>query len=146
MNTDTFTRYDIVINQVSGTAEAIPPVFKADGKIDLAAMDDYDEFIFHVFSVLDCHELEIIEEETDPETETSYCITAIGKSGSTAGTEKYVFSINMAGQYSPEAFESAKMKSLFHSKLTWAVRNVVINGDVFDSYDEALDGLDKKLM
>lgn len=138
-------RYDIEINLVSNIAEAIPPIYKEDGKIDTTATDDYHEFIINVFAVLDGNEFEIVEEETDPKGETSYCITAFKKSESTTENVKYIFSIKVLGQYSPEDFEVAKSKSIYR-KPTWGVQNVIINGDIFDSYDEALEGLDKELM
>ena len=135
--------YNIEINSVTDK-EAVPPFFKGDGEIDQAAMTEYDEFIINLFAVLYGNGYEIVDEETGPRGDTDYCITAFKKSELTTENVKCILFVSVSGHYSPEEFKTARLKSMY-SKLTWGVQNVTVNGDIFGSYDEALEGIDKKL-
>lgn len=140
----TLIRYNIEVNLVSDTAD-VSPLFKADGKEDLAAETDYDEFRINLFAVLDENEYDIVDDETGPRGDTDYCITAFKKSELTGKGVKCIVFISVSGHCSSEEFKTAKLKAMY-SKLTWGVQNVTVNGDIFGSYDEALEGLGKELI
>lgn len=137
-----FIRQNIAIHLVSNTAD-ISPVVKEDGSIDQAALAEYQEFLINIFAVLDEHELEVLDDETGHKSESFYCITAFKRSA--AKVLCYQFSIHLFGRYSPDAFEKAKLKQSFYQKQTWRLENVTVNGEEFDSYDGALEGIGRLL-
>lgn len=148
--------YNVEVQLVSEVEAAINPIQKEDGSIDQAALAEYQEFLINVLAVLDEHEFEIIEDHESPRSETSYYISAFKKSESTSDNIKCVFFIRVSDHvlnkdtnqlrseyYKSEAERLKQPKS--KKKQTWRLKNIVVNGDTFDSYDAAIEEIGKRL-
>ena len=142
-------QFNIKINMVSSIKASVLPMYKENGSLDEGALAEYQEFVINNFAVLDGQEFEDADEETGWKSESTFCITACKKMESTGTDIKCAIFINVANYPLPEGLEKSeieKLKQGSYKKQIWWVKNVVINGDVFNSYDEALDGLEEKLM
>lgn len=137
-------RYDVEVQFVSECLTASKPLLKEDGTIDQAAMAEYEEFVLNTAAVLDEHEFVILEEREIPGNETSYCISAYKQTDSAAEDIKCVFFIRASAGDKSET--DCPKKPVSKQKRVWRLQSIVVNGEAFDSYDDALDGIGKKLI
>lgn len=149
-------KINVEINMSKEIAASIEPILRKDGSVDEAALGEYQEFLINVLSVLDENEYEVLEDRHSNQSDTSYCITAYKKSESTAQDIKCIIFIrisdhalssyaqNNISNYHKREAERLK-QPVSKTKQTWRFKNIIVNGDIFDSYDAALDEISRKL-
>ena len=134
----------------------IPPIYKDDGSIDQAAFAEYEEFIINVFSILDEVGYDVIEEHESSKSKISYYLSSYKKSESNKSDIKCIIFIRISDHQLREASKKSRTnyyKQLaddmkqpkYKSKQVWRFKNIVVNGDTFESYEDALEFLKQKL-
>lgn len=140
---DRCNRYHIAIHLVSNVTDISSILKETD--LDQGALGEYQEFLLNIFAVLDEHEFEVSYDESGYRSESIYCITAFKSSESTAEDFRCRISIRIFGEYSPTAFEAARLKQSSRKKQTWRLKNITVNGEAFAGYYEALEGIGRLL-
>ena len=149
-------RFDIEVNLISDVSAAIKPIRREDGSTDSTALAEYQEFLINVLSVIDENDFEVIEDTESPFSATSYYITTYKKSESTMDSIKCIIFIRISDHNLSE--ETHKQRVNYYKskadilkqpkskkKQTWRFKNIVVNNETFDSYEDALDEIDNKL-
>lgn len=151
-------RYDIQVNFIAENdiEAAINPIVRDDGSIDESALSEYQEFLINVFSILDENEFEVIEDHESDRSSTSHYMSAYKKDALSGESIKCIIFIRISDHdlarrsedsrksyYKSEAERLKQPKS--KKKQTWRFYNIVVNGQKFNSYDEALEAINRKL-
>lgn len=149
-------RYDIEVNLVTDLFAAISPIHREDGSIDELAYSEYQEFVFNVYSALDENEFEVIEIEDSTRSDTSYYFTAYRKSESSDNSIKCLFFIRISDHNIPKESEEGRRRYYKNKaeelkqpktkkKQTWNLKDIIVNGSTYDSYEAALKGVGDRL-
>lgn len=148
---------EVTFELFSDIAAAIQPLKHLDGSDDLRALELYDEFILNALAVFDDHDFEILEEHGSPfEGSHSYYCTLVKRDQLKDMKYKYILFVRLSDHTNREASAASKRK-FYHeeaqrlkqpttkSKQTWRLKEITVNKDTYNSYDEALDDIDKRL-
>ena len=142
--------------EMSEVAANIQPLYKENGILDSGAKADYDEFVMNVYALFDYYDFELLDLEESNRSSTSEYLTFYKKGESTASDIKCIIFIRISDHdlnnetksqrqryYEKKAEEYKQPKSKKHQR--WKFKSIVVNNTYFDSYDEALDAVERKL-
>lgn len=136
-------------------ASKIKPLTRPDGSRDLRAVDEYDEFVMNVLSIFDYNDFEIIEEHESPYSDSCY-FTLVKKDDFKNQDYKYILFVRISDHenrrstrrqrnkyFANKAYDMRKPDT--KSKQIWKLKEITVDGLSFQSYDEALDEVAKRL-
>lgn len=123
-------------------AASIKPLEHADGSEDTLAMDEYTDFIINTLVLFDVHDFVVLEERESPYSHSYYC-TLVKKDDYGSADYKYILYIRLSDHNNRKTQEQKQPKT--KSKQTWRLKEITVNKDTFNSYDDALDYIDKIL-
>lgn len=146
---------DVYVEQNDLIAAAIKPLQNPDGSDDILALEEYTDFIINALGVFDTHDFVVLEERESPYSH-SYYYALVKKDQYESASYKYILYVRLSDHmnrkeskhatrqyYNEKAQEQKQPKT--KSKQVWRLKEITINKDTFNSYDEALDYIDKKL-
>lgn len=138
-------------------AANIQPLQHPDGSEDLRAVELYDEFIMNALAVFDDHDFEILDEHGSPfKGSHSYYCTLVKRDQLQDMQYKYILFIRLSDHKNREGSEAGRRK-FYHdraqelkqpptkSKQTWRLKEITVNKDTYNSYEEALEDIDRRL-
>lgn len=147
-------KIDIVVNYYSDVIMAtIPPIYDENGKLDVAALSEFQEFAINVVSVLDYNEFEPIDMTESDYSETSFYYTAYKRDESTNTNIKCLIFLRISDHNLKSETEKQR-KEYYRNKADelkqppwkqrqkWKFKSIVVNNETYNSYDEALEGLE----
>lgn len=150
-------RINVVVDlvKISDIAADIRPLYDENGNEDTLAIEEYTDFIINALGVFDSHDFEILDEHTSNKSD-SYYYTLVKKDQVENMRYKYILFVRLSDHANRKESESAKKTYYAHradelkqpatkSKQTWRLKEVTVNKDTFNSYDEALDYIDNIL-
>ena len=150
-------KFVIEVEFLDTIKSAIQPLLKSDGTVDEDAMKDYQEFLSKVIDVFDENGFNVKDIEKSSRSETSYYYTAIRKDEEAnesikcviffrvsdhelrknyEDNEDYDLERSRSRHYQEEANKYKKPES--KPRQRWKFKKVLVNGQEFNSYDEAL--------
>lgn len=123
------------VNSEYLAASNIEPVRLANKQIDPVAFQEYEDFVENVLNLLVTYNMNVMELKPSPKSETSwytwFCPVALNGSVKS----EVVFKLRISDRYKLLKTKSGNQR--------FKVMNVVVNNETFESYDEALDYVDK---
>lgn len=135
----------------------IKPVKDSDGNIDEQALADYNDFITNLFGVLDSY-FEVVDFTQSPkDAKTSWYFWLFAKRADGTVATKVICRLRISDHeyedyHDPKKEheyveqESQKYKTPKDKPFQkWKVKSIIVNGDFYDSYDDALDSIDTQL-
>lgn len=136
-------------------ASSILPLQKPDGSYDEIALSEYDDFIIEALEIFSHHGLEVVEERESPRSKSVY-YSFVNADDFVADNYKYILFVRISDHANRQKTRAQKMKfydahaqelkkPATKSKQVWRLKEITVNGQIFSSYDEALDELDKQL-
>ena len=137
----------------------VRPNYPEDNYIDEQALADYDSFIEEsIMRIEDC-DLEVLERNVSKKSVTSRYFSIVDLTQDTENTAAYMIFLRISDHIiegDPERMKeiqrdvrehrkyyAKKYGSMQGHKVTWKVRQVIVNGSRFDSYDEAIEYIAK---
>jgi len=136
-------------------AASIMPLRRADGSYDQVALAEYDEFIIEALEVFTAHDFVILEEAESPNSKSAY-YSLVKKADVDNYNYKFVLFIRLSDHFNNRHTRSQKMQ-FYDDKAqqlkqptskkhqTWKLKEITVNGAIFDSYDAALREIDRRL-
>lgn len=120
-----------------------------------AVISDYDSFILSALDIFDDHDFNIIQEQESTYSQ-SYYAAFVKKSDSAKADYKYILFVRLSDHPINNASKSGRQKYYrdlaqqlkqpsSKSKQVWKLKEVIVDGIQYSSYDEALDALDNSL-
>ena len=157
---DSFRIYRINVDvifepEVAVESGEILPIGGEGNKLDPEALTRYDEFVLNALAVFDAHDFEIIENHGSPYTHSEY-FSLVKKSDLENYNYKYILFIRISDhdiwdrskdlqkKYYSNLAETLKQPPTKASQV-WKFKNIVVNKEHFDTYEEALDAIDQRL-
>lgn len=136
-------------------AASIKPLQHADGSDDILALEEYTDFLINVLELFDAHDFVVIEERESPYSHSYYC-ALVKKDQYDAKNYKYILYVRLSdhankleSKHSTRQYYHQKAQDqkqlVTKSKQTWRLKEITVNKDTFNSYDDALDYIDGKL-
>lgn len=137
------------------SASDILPLQNEDGTYNEAALAEYEEFVVNALEVFDRNDFEVIEEAESDRSKSMY-FTLVKKGDQVVHDYKYILFIRISDHllsdrsklgrmhyYADKAQDLKQPQS--KKKQVWRLKDVIVNGHVFDSYEAALIDLDNRL-
>lgn len=159
-------KLDIIVNLepiIDIAASSIHRIYNKDGSIDQWALIEYEDFVINVLALFDYYDFEVLDEQYSNKSKTSMYFTIYRKSESNEADIKCLFFIRISDHDYQEKSkenrkETEKNRTEYHKREAerlkqpktkkrqkWKVRNIIVNDEIFDSYTEALDAVEKML-
>lgn len=159
-------KLDIIVNLEPITdiaASSIHRVYNKDGSIDQWALIEYEDFVINVLALFDYYEFEVLDEKYSNKSKTSMYFTIYRKSESNEADIKCLFFVRISDHDYKEKSKEDRKKTEKHRKeyhereaerlkqpktkkrQKWKARNIIVNDETCDSYNEALDKVEKIL-
>lgn len=136
-------------------ATKILPLQPDGEKYDKHAVDLYDEFIMDALAIFDYYDFVILNEHQSPYTKSEY-YTLVKKSQYEAQDYRYVLFIRLSDHETE--VETKKSKMRYYSaiadeikqpttkrKQVWRLKEIIVNNQHYNSYEAALEDIDKRL-
>ncbi len=123
-----------------------------DGEIDQQALGDYLAFVLEALSELDDAGLEVIEQHDSKSSETSKYFTLADEGQYKNGDMKYIIYLRISDHVlnlNKDQKKILKQKRIDDSsklKVKWKVRQIMVNNEIFSTYDEAVEYVGKKAL
>lgn len=148
---------DVIYEVVDSVAAAstIKPLQTRDGVKDLVAMDEYDSFLVNALQVFSEHDFEVLEERNSPYS-ASYYASLVKKQDIDDANYRYILFVRLSDHKNKG--ESQKGRQKFYegeaerlkvpktkSRQIWKLKEITVNKETFNSYDEALEYIHKLL-
>ena len=142
-------------NIAASSIKPIKPNYPVDDTVDEQALADYDSFIQDSIAELEDLDLEISEYNISSRSDSSRYFTIVDLTQEIEHTMKYMIFLRISDHF-PIDRTSEEQKRIDEGirkyrnktrakfieqqghKVTWKVRQVIVNGQEFDSYDSAL--------
>lgn len=134
----------------------IKPLTREDGSIDELAVAEFDDFVTEVYAVLDCNGFEEAEPyaESNVEGSESRYFTMYKPRDAHGDYIKCVVYVRVSDHYTDKSrqkytnrYHAEHVKELSQQlgkKIShWKAKNIVVNKQNFNSYDEAIEYLEK---
>lgn len=150
---------EVIMEMISPIAAAtkIRPLKHADGSDDIRAIDEFEDFIVNALAVFDEHDFEVIEEHKSPYKDSnSWYFTLVKRDQLAAKSYKYILFIRLSDHKNKETTDAGRQR--FYSEVadrlkqpptkarqTWRLKEITVNKDVYFSYEEALEDIDRRL-
>lgn len=145
-----FSRVDETI-----IAAELLPLQNPDGSYDELALDYYEEFIINALEVFGEHDLVIIDEHQSPRSKSNY-FSFVKEEDLDQADYKYILFIRISdhdirqeSKAGRRKFYDNKAEALKQpptkSKQTWKFKDIIVNNARFNTYEEALADIDKRL-
>lgn len=120
-----------------------------------AVISDYDSFILSALDIFDDHDFDIIQEQESPYSQ-SYYAAFVKKSDASEADYKYILFVRLSDHPIDAVSKSGRQKyyrdlaqqlkqPASKSKQVWKLKEVIVDGVQYSSYDEALNALDNSL-
>lgn len=147
---------DIVFEMNSDVAaSSILPLQNPDGSYDEIALSEYDSFIIEALEIFSHHGLEVLEERESPQSKPVY-YSFVDADELGSDDYKYILFVRISDHANRRKTRAQKMKfydahaqelkrPATKSKQVWRLKEITVNGQIFDSYEDALEALDKQL-
>ena len=136
-------------------AAAIQPLQLPDGTDDIKAIEEFEEFIINALGVFDAHDFVVLKEQESPYSNSWY-YSLVKKDQYEAKQYKYILFIRLSDHFNRDA--SRVQKAEYYSKQAeelkqpetktkqvWRLKEITVNKETYNSYEEALDAIDKRL-
>lgn len=138
-------------NIESGT---ILPIQDNKGRIDAQALADYEDFIMNALMLIQSYNTDIVEYNISSRSATSHYITFYFKDDEGKIKSKWLFHVRISDHNIEHPLSSndkyyrdlaAKHNQSKNVRQRLKVKQVIVNGETFDSYDSALDEIESIL-
>ena len=151
-------------------ASSIKTVRLADTQIDPVAFQEYEDFVENVLNLLVTYNMNVMELKPSPKSETSWYTWFYPTDADGSVKSKVIFKLRISdhfnhwipkqgksqkdadrlmkqseARYNQETANRYKLPETKSGNQRFKVMNVVVNNETFESYDEALDYVDKLL-
>lgn len=151
-------------------ASSIKPVRLANKQIDPVAFQEYEDFVENVLNLLVTCNMHVMELKPSPKSETSWYTWFYPTDSDEGVKSKVIFKLRISdhfnhwipkqgksqkdsdklmkqseAKYNQETANRYKLPETKPGNQRFKVMNVVVNNKTFESYDEALDYVDKLL-
>lgn len=151
-------------------ASSIKPVKLANKQIDPVAFQEYEDFVENVLNLLVTYNMHVMELKPSPKSETSWYTWFYPTDSNGDMKSKVIFKLRISdhfhhwihkqgksqkdadrlmkqseARYNQETANRYKLLETKPGNQRFKVMNVVVNSKTFESYDEALDYVDKLL-
>ena len=156
-NDEEFTKlpFDILVtfevdNQLLESTP-IRPIMTAEGEIDDQALSDYYCFILELLFELDDAGLVVIDEHNSNISETSKYYTLADEEQFKNDDMKYIIYLRISDhvlqltEKQKKLINQKRKEESSKLKVKWKVKNVVVNDNLFTSYDEAIEYVSHKV-
>lgn len=137
------------------SASSIEPLRDDKGVYNEVALNEYNSFLINALGIFDYHDFDVIEEHDSPYSE-SYYAALVKKDQVEKADYKYILFVRLSDHDIRK--EAKKGRTRFHNdeaerlkqptsktKQLWKFKEIVVNKNTFDSYEAALDYIDKQL-
>ena len=139
------------------SSSSIKPIKLDTGEIDPIALDGYEDFVVNLRGILDYYGYEEIEDTHKGNfSDTSQYSSFYKNTDSTKDNIEKIIFVRISDHELDE--DSKKGTREYHkykvdeskqptdkNKQKWRFRNLIVNGERYESYDEALEELDKRI-
>lgn len=143
-----------VVYQNTVTA-SISPLLNADGSIDQGAVSEYEEFIVNVLEIFDRHDFEVIEEAESNYSHSIY-YSFVKHDDYDNKDYKYILFVRISDHSVRESSKVGRQKYYANHanqlkepkskrKQTWKFKEIIVNNQLFDSYEDALALVEHRL-
>lgn len=134
----------------------INPILLPKGKIDEQALADYDAFIDNLYECL-AYYFDIVELEESPKSKTSWYFYLYAKNAKGEITTKFIVRLRVSDHVYPEYHSTEAEKTFVENRVQefkrpnnkkyqrWKIYNIIVNGDKYENYDDALDDIEDKM-
>ena len=134
----------------------INPIYLHDGTIDEQALADYDAFIDNIYACLS-NRFEVVEIEESPRSVTSWYFWMYGKDADGNVATKILVRLRISDHeyaerhnrkaehdYVKNRAQELKRPSSKREQ-DWKIKNIIINGEKYSTYEEAEDAIYDKM-
>ena len=134
---------------------SIAPLKHPDGSPDQSAISEYEEFVLNALEIFGEHDFEVVEEAESDRSHSMYF--SLAKHDDFVNKDyKYILFIRISDHEIRERMKS-KRKQYYDRKAneikqptskqkqTWKFKEIIVNDTIFDSYDDALDEISRRL-
>lgn len=163
MNISKMKSFDIVVEfeiefngNIFTSVSDILPIRLEDGTIDKVALDEYEDFVVNLWSLLDFLGYEELDVNDSIFSETSWYVATFKNTVSSKDNIEKIIFIRISDHEISE--ETRKQRKEYYKreaerlkqpkekdKQKWRFKNIVVNGERYSSYDDALDDLEKRI-
>ena len=127
----------------------------SEGLPSAVIISDYDSFILSALDIFDDHNFDIIQEQESPYSQ-SYYAAFVKREDAAASDYKYILFVRLSDHHINNASKSGRQKyyrdlaqqlkqPASKSKQLWKLKEVIVDGIQYASYDDALAALDASL-
>ena len=133
----------------------ILPLQNPDGSYDELALSDYEDFIIEVLELFYHHGLDVLEERESPFSKSAY-YSLVRTEDMKNADYKFILFIRLSDHENRQKTRTQKMK--FYDEHAqelkqpsskrhqlWKLKEITVNRQTFNTYEEALDAIDKRL-
>lgn len=148
-------RITVTIEYDVSVAVSIAPLRHEDGSPDQSAISEYEEFIINALEIFGEHDFEVVEEAESDRSHSMY-FSLVKHDDFTDKDYKYILFVRISDhqirdrikksrkQYYDRRANELKQPAV-KKKQTWRFKEIIVNDQIFDSYDDALDEIDRRL-
>ena len=136
-------------------ASTIKPLYREDGTPDIGSISEYEEFIVNALEIFDRHDFEIIEEAESDRSHSIY-FSFVKHDDLEDKNYKYVLFVKVSDHEISESSKKGRQRyysdqadklkqPVSKKKQTWKFKDIIVNKQIFSSYEEALEEVEKRL-
>lgn len=148
-------RYYVPV-QVTSSIDPVQPNYPIDKSIDEQALADYDSFIEDSREEIESMDREIVEQNKSNKSPTSRYFTLVDLTQHVEHSIQYMIFLRISDHFPTDTDDEehreidqairqhrdstkARLSAEQGHRVVWKVRQIIVNGERYSSYDEALD-------